>query len=57
MRVYSAPVPDQVIEVAINLGWLSEADSHDRDKVGLMLGKVAIEWAKQWSEYFGTRPA
>ena len=56
-RAYSVVVPDELIEVAINAGHLSEADSHDRDKVGEMLGRVAIEWGDVWREYFGTRPA
>jgi hypothetical protein len=56
-RVYPTAIPDQVIEVAINAGWLTEEESQDRDKVGQMMARIALEWAKQWSDYFGTRPA
>lgn len=57
LRAYSVIVPDELIEVAINAGHLSEADSHDRDKVSEMLGRVAAEWGNLWRDYFGTRPA
>ncbi len=54
-RVYPAPVPDWVIEIAINNGWLSEEDSHDREKVGKFLAVIAKEWGDRWRDYFGTR--
>ena len=47
-RVYPTPTPDWVIETAINTGWLSEADSLDRAKVGQFLAHIAAEWGKQW---------
>lgn len=56
-RVYPTPTADWIIETAINIGWLTEEESHDREKVGQMLGRIVAEWGKQWREYFGTRPA
>lgn len=53
VRVYATPIPDRVIEQAINAGLLSDEDSHDQAKVGAVLARIAIELI----EYSGTRPA
>lgn len=55
LRVYPVALPDRVLEIAINGGWITDEQSLDREQVARFIADIAAEWAERWQHHFSGR--